>query len=301
MAISNNEYPIGRLEQAYEGGKETLSRLLKRCRSRINRERQSLGQYLRLPMRIGKAVTQEEVAEAVGISRQWYGMMEMDRPVRVSATILSRIADVLMMDPCERATLFLRAIPELTSTSLSDASTAMLEALGALRRVTRWLWAASSEDEVLTVVREHAMTHLAPDVMVTSTRVGEGDWRRTSLNADPGDDRIDRFHALIAKSWGMAAIDDLYCYTLLSQPGDTMTDSERNARLPLLAASTRKAREAVELRPDVSLAIANIRSHRGFIGRLVVYHKNHAYSVIELAQLGTLAELTSLALSGFAQ
>jgi transcriptional regulator with XRE-family HTH domain len=71
--------------------------------------------YLRLPMRVGKVVTQEEVAEAVGISRQWYAMLESDHPVRVSATVLGRIVDALMMDTAERFAKRSTRAPQLRS------------------------------------------------------------------------------------------------------------------------------------------------------------------------------------------
>jgi transcriptional regulator with XRE-family HTH domain len=125
----------------------------KRCRGRIAPERASLGPYLRLPIRIGKLVTQEEVAEVVGISRVWYGMLENERPVRVSTAVLGRIADALMMDPVERASLFRLAFPELRSTSLADDSAGLLDTIGSLRLLTRRLWAATTEAEALTVVR----------------------------------------------------------------------------------------------------------------------------------------------------
>ncbi|MDB5040630.1 MAG: DNA-binding protein [Candidatus Eremiobacteraeota bacterium] len=278
---------------------ERLSGLLKRCRARIGPERPSLGQCLRPPMRIGKAVSQEEVAEVVGISRQWYLMMESDRAARVSATVLARIADALMMDPAERAALFRLAVPELRSASLTDRSTAMLDAFGSLRLLTRPLWAATTEAEALTVVREYAMTQLAPVAMLTCTRVGEGRWDLAATGDSDNADRMKRLEAFVRERWGAAAIDDLCCYTLMVRPGELMTRSEREARFPDLAAKERPALEVVGL-DDHSFAMASIQSQRGFVGRLAVLHTTTArtYSEIELAQLSTLADLTSLALSG---
>ena len=98
-----------------EGEEECLSKMLKRRRLSIDSCSESLGPYSRWPARLGKPVTQEEIAEAVGISRQWYSQLEGDRPTRVSVAVLARIADVLMMDSDERATLFRIALPELRS------------------------------------------------------------------------------------------------------------------------------------------------------------------------------------------
>jgi hypothetical protein len=50
---------------------------------------------------------------------------------------------------------------------------------------------------------------------------------------------------------------------------------------------------------DVSFNFAHIRSRSGFFARLTpLYHTAHENSKIERAHLSTLADLTSLALSG---
>ena len=60
------------MEAAFELPEERqragLSALLKQCRTRIRPGARSLGPYLRLSVRTGKAVRQEEVAEAADIS-----------------------------------------------------------------------------------------------------------------------------------------------------------------------------------------------------------------------------------------
>lgn len=284
-------------EHAEDHEHERLSELLRRCRARIAWECASIGSYLRSPIRIGKAFTQEEAAEAVGISRQWYVMLESDRSVRVSAAVLARIADALMMDPTERATLFRLAVPELRSISLNECSTVILEAFRSFRRLTRRLWVATTEAEALTLVREHAMTQLALDLTATATRVGQG-WEY-AVTGDPDDaDRIQRTEALLRERWGEAIIDDLLCYTLMAQPGELITAQERDARFPDLAAKVRPGRDAAA-RPDVSTAIVQIRSQGGFVARFLALHgRAHAYSEVERAQLSTIADLASIALSG---
>ncbi|HYZ17548.1 MAG TPA: helix-turn-helix transcriptional regulator [Candidatus Acidoferrum sp.] len=276
-----------------------MSGLLRRCRTRIDPERLSLGPYLRRPMRVGRAVSQEELSEAAGITRQWYGMLEADRAIRVSAAALSRIADALMMDPVERAALFRLAVPELRSTSLTDRSRAVLAAFGSFRHVTRRLWAATTEAEALTLVREYGMTQFAPDEMVTYTRVGESRWDRATTGDLDADDRGKQFFALIRERWGPAVIDDLQCYTLLAQPGELMTRAEIDARFPNVAATAREALDAVGW-ADMSFAMANIRPQRASAARILALHATaHAFSDLERAQLSTLADLTSLALTGF--
>lgn len=259
---------------AGEDEQQRLSSLLRRCRTGIAPNCRSLGSHPRLPTRFGKAVTQEEVAEAAGISRVWYARLESDRPSRVSASVLGRIADALMMRPAERVALFRLAVPEFSSASLTHRPAIILEAFGSLRRLTTRLRDASSEAEALTLLREHAMTTLAPDAIVTCTRVGEGRWDHAATGDD---DCGNSFHESIRRRWGNAAIEELHGYTLMAQPGELTIRSNG---------------------PDVSFAMANIRSPRGFFARLSLVHfRAHEYSQIEREQLSTFADLASLALS----
>jgi transcriptional regulator with XRE-family HTH domain len=282
------------IEGAEEHAPEQLGGLLKRCRAHIGQERASLGPYLRLPVRVGKVITQEEVAEAVGISRQWYGLLESNHRVRVSSAVLTRIADALMMDATERAALFRLAVPELRS-SLTDTSAALLYAWGSLRRVMVRLWTATTEAEALTLAREYAMTQLAPDVMVTCARVGEGRWDDATTGDDGG--RVKRLHALIGDQCRPGAIDDLHCFPLLTSPGDLLTRSQRDAHFADQV-GLRRALGALDW-SGFSFAMAHVRSQSGFVAELqAIHHGAHAFTEIECAQLSTLAELTSLALSG---
>lgn len=63
-------------------------------------------------------MTQEELAEAIGVSRVWYSMLENGSAVRTSRRMLEALAGALMLDASERATLFSLAIPELRQTLL---------------------------------------------------------------------------------------------------------------------------------------------------------------------------------------
>jgi DNA-binding XRE family transcriptional regulator len=90
-----------------------LRALLRHFRERIGPDKMALGPQTRLPSRRGKSVTQEELAECIGVSRYWYGMLESERPVRVSITLLDRLARILMLSAGERAMLFALALPEL--------------------------------------------------------------------------------------------------------------------------------------------------------------------------------------------
>jgi len=293
VPVSKSE---SQLESAAGRERERFGALLRRFRVRLNVELRSLGPFLRLPARVGKMPTQEEIAEAAGISRVWYAILESDREndrrVRVSARVLARIADVLMLSPGERAELFRLALPELRSVSLSARSTAALDAFGRLRRLTRRLWVATTVAEALTVVREYAMAQLEPDLMVTRTRDGPGYWGYAGTGDSHSGERVEQLDELLRTRWGNSAVDDSLCYPILAQPGELLSRHERTA-----------AADSGELDAvgwgDISFAIASVRSHGGFVARLLaVHHVEHSFSELERTELSVLADLASLALSG---
>ena len=94
-----------------------LKPLLRHFRMRIDPKERALGPHPRPLWRRGKPVTQEELAESIGVSRCWYGMLESERPSRVSIFLLDRLAAILMLSAAERATLFTLALPELDFTN----------------------------------------------------------------------------------------------------------------------------------------------------------------------------------------
>jgi transcriptional regulator with XRE-family HTH domain len=87
-----------------------------------------LGWYHRTARRIGKSVSQEELAEAVGISRTWYVQLEGGARTRPSTKLLDRLADVLMLDEAGRGTLFRLGIPGLRQAGLQAAESAAIDA-----------------------------------------------------------------------------------------------------------------------------------------------------------------------------
>lgn len=271
---------------------ERFGTLLRRFRVRLKSELRSLGPFLRLPVRVGKVPTQEEIAEAVGISRVWYAIMESDRRVRVSPKVLARLSDALMLSSSERDDLFRLALPELRSTAPTDRSTALLAAFGRLRPLTRRLWVATTEIEALTIVREYAMAHLAPDLMVTRTRVGPGRWAYDGTGDSESGERVDQLDELLRKDQGASAVDESLCHPVMGQPGDLLTRHERSF------AADGAALDAVGW-SDISFAMACIRSQGGFVARLLaVHHTAHRFSELERVELSVLADLASLALSG---
>lgn len=86
--------------------------LLKMLRGRLDPSTATLGGHKRLNSRRGKAVSQEELAEAIGVTREWYACLETGAK-RPSVPMLDRLATALNASPEERATLFQLAIPAL--------------------------------------------------------------------------------------------------------------------------------------------------------------------------------------------
>lgn len=96
----------------FESGDEIRS-LLKGMRRRLDPAAPKLGDHERVSSRRGRAVSQEELAEAVGVSRNWYASIERGEPVSPSIAMLRRLATALNATPDERAELFQLAIPDL--------------------------------------------------------------------------------------------------------------------------------------------------------------------------------------------
>jgi transcriptional regulator with XRE-family HTH domain len=258
---------------------------------------------------------QDDVAELVGVSTRWYESFESGKEEkRFSFEFVRRVGEALRLDETDRATLFRLSLPEVSDaieatqraafrrsppplrrSSLTEDSELLLEAFGSFRGLVTRLWAATTEAEALTLVREHGTTQLKHDTMQTLTRGPGGLWSRVTT----GDFGLaKRYDALAQGSSGGAFVDDLCCYTVMGQPGEVITRSQRDSINPGLAVKERPMLQAIGF-PDLSFAMANIRSPLGFTARLLaVHHSAHAFTELEIAQLGTLADLASLALSG---
>ena len=276
---------------------ETFGELVKRCRLRISYESRSLGKCLRLPSRVGKAVTQEEAAEAIGISRVWLAMIERNRPPRVSARVLERIAEALMMNTSERADLFRLALPEVRSTALSERSLGMLDAFASMRRFIQRLWSATTDVSVLRAAREQVITEIGSDASLTFSRDNNGDWIVESNTGDEGSDRVKEALTLIRQACGEAGVDDLHCYTIMSQPGELISQSERDALFPAVAKRANHVLTDLRLSGS-SFTMAHVMTQNGVVRLSALYNTAHECSGLERAQLSTIAELTSFALSG---
>lgn len=92
---------------------EALHRFVRERRRRLAADSRFIGGSPRLPNRIGKVVTQEEIAEYLGISRQWYIRFECGAAAGFSIQLVSRLCELLALSAAERAELMMLAMPEL--------------------------------------------------------------------------------------------------------------------------------------------------------------------------------------------
>src|ERR1700730_16853779 len=158
-----------RTRRCDEGRKEALHRFVRERRMRLAPESHFLGERPRLPIRVGKRVTQEELAEHLEISRVWYARFEAGAPAVFSIPLLSRLGDMLLLSAPERAALIRLARAELAPGVPPD-STNLYEAFGVVRRAVKRLWRASSEGEILHVAGEEAR-QLLPFELIFARRV----------------------------------------------------------------------------------------------------------------------------------
>jgi transcriptional regulator with XRE-family HTH domain len=273
-----------------------LAHFLKFLRQRVDPDVLVLGPNARRPARLGKRVTQEELAEAVGVSREWYAQLETAAATRASPGLLGRIADALMVAPEERAMLFQLALPEKWRVDLRDDSIAVLEAFSRLRSLAKGLLAATSIEDVLTRASEQIADWFDGALVVSSTRRREsGLWE-----CQPLVDKEDRNDAVkvIQDVKDLLPTPELHAalhlYPQLPNAGDVGTPDLWP--LPLQRELVKAyARSGVAGDPGV---YGRVQSRTGFIGGVYISHEfGHSYSTVDHAVIGAFAELTSYALS----
>jgi transcriptional regulator with XRE-family HTH domain len=273
-----------------------LAQLLRFFRRRIDGAARTLGPYRRLRSRIGKRVTQQELAEAIGVSREWYSLLESAASGRASTGLLDRLADALMVTPQERARLFQAAIPELGRAQGREDPIGALEGLSRLRSLTKRLWAATSIEDVLTRAGEHVAASFESAVLVrTSCRRGPGVWERFTVGDKREGNEASR---VIREVDGLFStpeeIDGLNLYPQLLHAGDTGTGDLQ----PFPVRRTVATFYARRRLPGFSFIKARLRSRGGLIGAFCIWHElGQTASASERAVLGAFAELVSLALS----
>jgi transcriptional regulator with XRE-family HTH domain len=273
-----------------------LGVFLKSLRQRLDPNVRDLGSYARLPGRRGRRVTQEELAEAIGVNREWYAMLECGAATRVSTSLLGRLADALMVTPEERARLFQAGVPEFARAQLREDSIEILEAFSGLRVLSKRLWTATSIEDVLTTSREHMAGWFDSALFVRSSlRHGAGVWesraadRKRTRNTALKD--IREVSELLESS---ASSDALWFYPRLSNAGEVGTPD----LYPLPLQRERLELYARRRLPAFTFAKARVRSRTGLIGGFCIAHRSgHSYSAFDHAVFGAFADLTSWALS----
>ncbi len=101
---------------------QSFADLLKQSRLGIPKSAFWIGDFRRLGNRIGKTVTQEELAEAIGVSRTWYGLLEAGYPVHASLSLMDRICRAFMLNEQQSASLLRLGVPVLSSILSSHAA-----------------------------------------------------------------------------------------------------------------------------------------------------------------------------------
>jgi transcriptional regulator with XRE-family HTH domain len=276
-----------------------LGALLKFCRSRIEPEALVLGGALRPRARIGRPVTQQEVADAAQISREWYAKLELGQRSRISPTLLGRLADVLMMNEAEQRRLFSAALPELRVLR-SDCDAIKRLQLTPLRSLLRKMWYASSEDEILAAALEYCSSYFrGVSLSMFARQVSVGAWvhpvlppvqtLKTSV-IDLSEIIRNEFSVYEVEEWNLAGA--------LIQPGDCCFVSDVFERSPIRGRISDALRR-VDLVPFEVVA-AHVRSRFGYTGNLAFgFHPSRLeVSKNDLDLLGAVAQFASLALSG---
>src|SRR5271154_3338419 len=203
-----------------------LKLFLRGHRQRIDPQIRHLGDFGRLPVRWGRPVTQEEIAEAVGVSRVWYAMLESGTQIRTSTKILERLAAALLPDGAERLRLFHLALPELGSVEGGAESALGLESFSVVRAATKRLWAATTEVEALEAMTEYVAGIMSDaDLVFYVRRLDVGKWEWSYIVERGLAQRNDEAFAVATCGMTPAEVDELVLLPQLSQPGEVGTET----------------------------------------------------------------------------
>jgi len=277
--------------------RDEMRSFLKDLRRRIDPAIVMLGEYERLTSRRGKAVSQEELAEAVGVSRGWYGLLESGAPIRPSVAMLNRLASALNATPQERKTLIELAIPALQS-SFPDPAKESFESISFVRAALHRLRAASSEDETVVAAAQHLATWFTDAALIVpAKRIDAGCWKWwIAVDRGPGA-KWSQCLAAINNLATPQQFDEFWTCPKSGSPGEIVDHSALTGFTPELRRVTFKAYKQHNI--DVtSFLRARITARSGMIGCIQVSHRTgRSYSDLDRAVLAAVADLTSLALS----
>jgi transcriptional regulator with XRE-family HTH domain len=285
-----------RLLTLHEGAKprSELALLLKFLRCRIDPDVHVLGPHVRRSERLGKRVTQEELAAAIGVSRRWYTSLESAGTTRTSVSLVERLADALMVLPEERARLLQLAVPELGQLQLRDDSAAVLETFSRLRGLTEPLWTATSIEEILTTGCERLADWFDGALLISTTRRTASGFWEYPVDVKRGRNDAAKVVEDICQL-PPELHDALNAFPRLPNPGD-IGRPETHWTFPVQR-TVQKIYARRRLAGIASL-YARVRSRSGFIGGLYIKHEfGHSYSTLDRAVLRAFAEITSYALS----
>jgi transcriptional regulator with XRE-family HTH domain len=278
------------------GRRFALRSFLMQCRARVHPEDVGL---VSLGRRRVPGLRREEVAELAGITLAWYTQLETGDDIRVSPRVLDRISLALQLTGEEKAYLFSLAIDELATLAprLRPQSLALHEAFASMRVLSQRLWVATTEQEALTIAREHCARVLAPDAMVSALRTGLGKWNVQRTGDTSAVRRTFEITAYIVANWPPASRDELHLFGVLKRPGDVMTRSEA-AMSPDLASRFGTRRDDVKWPALDNVIMAAVHSRNGLVARLTAMNERpQSYSQTDRAMLSAIADLTSFALA----
>lgn len=279
--------------------RNTLGAFLKAMRQRLDRDLDRLGTYERAPARRGRAVTQEELAEAVDVSRGWYSLLESGASMRASTGMLSRVADALLLAEDERSELFRLARPELRVPSLQPVTLQVIQAFQLARKVAHKLWNASSEAEVMTYLSETVATRFPDaDYVGNYQRVGLGQWTFPDVIGRQNlQQHVTEFTAQACAGLSPAEVDEAVLRPFLTKPGQVVSKSQAYPHMRFAPLLDRAYAQAGV--PDATFDLAAVQTPDGLEGILFVCHFTDPQEASETdrAMLSAITDLASLALS----
>jgi DNA-binding XRE family transcriptional regulator len=245
-------------------------------------------------------VTQEEVAEAIGVTREWYAMLESAiatrSSTRPSLAVLERLAGVLMITPEQRKTLLGIAVPQEWRVHLSDDSTSVLEAFSRLRSFARRVGTSTSVEEGLAITTKSISDWFKPLHAYAARRHEPGVWQPHAIcERRPGSmvsKWIKECTDLVSGSPTM--LDELNLYPQLRHTGEVGTDDSHPPRLQQMIANyCARSRDG-----SFAFLKARICTGRGLVANVGVFHEvGHPYSPSDYAAIAAFAEVATLALS----
>jgi transcriptional regulator with XRE-family HTH domain len=278
----------------------SVGEFLRQHRRLVPRDATALGPFPRLPVRRGKAVTQEEIAEAIGVSRVWYSMLESGAALNTSLRLVTRLADAFSLSAEDREVLFRLALPALRTAALSPIrDDGALQSMQALRIAARRIWCASSETEIMGTVTE-AVSAVFPDAEIVGTfrRIQPGRWEYpVVLGGNRFVSSLGDLQEELRDGLTPEQIDDVMLHGSRRLAGQVAMRAELHRNISV----QRRIASAFESAGFTSAHCvhAHIRSDNSFEGAIFAHYvvKADDFSELDRVALGTLADLASLALS----